>query len=81
MYDQEWFEVYHAIMQEGLGIGDNNQNPSTAIPALAPLRDAFVGFEREVCIDGLLHNKSYCWTFANNLESIAFGFLGKFHPD
>ena len=47
MYDQEWFEVYHAIMQEGLGIGDNNQNPSTAIPALAPLRDAFVGFERD----------------------------------
>jgi len=41
MYDQEWFEVYHAIMQEGIHTTDYD------IPPLAPLRDAFVGFERD----------------------------------
>ena len=47
-------------MNEGVDRTDENNNEHI-IPPLAELKQAFVGFEREVCLDNTLHNKSFCW--------------------
>jgi len=56
----EWYEAMDQIMNEGVDRTDENNNEHI-IPPLAELKQAFVGFEREVCLDNTLHNKSFCW--------------------
>ena len=58
--DSEWIAITQLIMDEGVDRVDTAGN-THHIPPLAELRDAFVGFEREVCVDNALHNKSFCW--------------------
>ena len=57
--DNEWIAITQLIMDEGIEWTDNDGNVHT-IPPLAELRDAFVGFEREM-YSSQLDVKPYTW--------------------